>query len=112
MFLIIFSGLFIATVCGLAANGDLPFAVPALYVASSSTAFLMYWLDKSAAESGSRRTSEDVLLAVGLLGGWPGAVAAQKLLRHKSRKLSFQAMFWATVVVNCASLGWFWWMNR
>lgn len=112
MAILILSGLFIAIVCGLAARGDLPLGVPALYVASSSTAFLMYWLDKSAAESRSRRTSEDVLLAVGLLGGWPGAVAAQKLLRHKSRKLSFQAMFWATVVLNCACLGWFWWLNR
>ena len=44
--------------------------------------------------------SESTLLAVGLFGGWPGAIVAQQLLRHKSSKVSFRLAFWATVVMN------------
>jgi len=40
------------------------------------------------------------------VGGWPGALIAQQTLRHKSRKESFRAVFWVTVVLNCAVLGW------
>ena len=65
-------------------------------------------IDKSAALSGRLRTSEDTLLVVGLLGGWPGALIAQKLLRHKSRKGSFQLLFWGTVALNCLLFGRFW----
>ena len=104
--------LFVAIVCGLAASGDLPVAVPAVYVAASVLVFVLYRLDKSAALSGRQRTPEDTLLVVGLIGGWPGALVAQRLLRHKSRKTSFQVMFWTTVVLNCAVLAWFWWLNR
>jgi uncharacterized membrane protein YsdA (DUF1294 family) len=43
---------------------------------------------------------------IALLGGWPGALLAQKLLRHKSKKQSFQVVFWATVLLNCGVLGW------
>jgi hypothetical protein len=27
-------------------------------------------------------------------------------LRHKSSKVEFQRVYWATVVLNCAALGW------
>jgi uncharacterized membrane protein YsdA (DUF1294 family) len=111
MVALIASTVFVAALCGLAASGDLPIAVPALYVAGSLTAFALYRIDKSAAIAGGRRTPEETLLAVGLLGGWPGALAAQTLLRHKNRKPSFQAMFWVSVAVNCAILA-FWWVNR
>ena len=42
----------------------------------------------------------------GLACGWPGAVVAQRVLRHKSRKRSFQVAFWGTVVMNAVILGW------
>ena len=64
--------------------------------------FLAYAKDKSAARSGGRRTKESTLLILGLLCGWPGAVMAQQLLRHKSTKTSFQIAFWVTVVLNVA----------
>jgi len=35
-----------------------------------------------------------------LAGGWPGALLAQQLLRHKSAKAEFRQVFWATVVIN------------
>jgi uncharacterized membrane protein YsdA (DUF1294 family) len=42
----------------------------------------------------------------GLIGGWPGALLAQRMLRHKSKKHSFQVTFWATVLANCSALAW------
>jgi uncharacterized membrane protein YsdA (DUF1294 family) len=43
---------------------------------------------------------------VGLIGGWPGALLAQGMFRHKSKKMEFQSVFWVTVVFNCAGLAW------
>jgi uncharacterized membrane protein YsdA (DUF1294 family) len=106
------AGFFLVVVCVLAAQGTLPLAVPAVYGAASVTAFVFYRLDKSAAITGRRRTPEDTLLALGLLGGWPGALVAQQLFRHKCQKTSFQIMFRASVALNCAVLGWFWWANQ
>src|SRR5262245_20282688 len=57
-----------------------------LYLLASFAAFLVYWLDKSAARNNQWRTSENALHAVGLIGGWPGALVAMHLFRHKSRK--------------------------
>jgi len=71
-----------------------------LYVGASVLAFLVYWVDKAAAKANDWRLSESVLLVVGLAGGWPGAIVAQQVLRHKSSKVSFRAAFWATVTVN------------
>lgn len=83
-----------------AAAWRVPAWVAGLYLAASVVALFVYAFDKSAAEAGRWRTSESTLLAVGLVGGWPGAIVAQQLLRHKSSKASFRAAFWSTVVVN------------
>jgi len=45
------------------------------------------------------------LAPAALLGGWPGALVAQNRLRHKSSKMSFLVVFWATVLLNCVALG-------
>jgi uncharacterized membrane protein YsdA (DUF1294 family) len=45
---------------------------------------------------------------LGLIGGWPGALIAQQLFHHKSRKASFQAAFLATIALNCGALLWYW----
>lgn len=66
----------------------------------SLIAFLAYALDKRAASRGSRRTPERVLQGLGLLGGWPGAVAAVYLLRHKSSKLRFKIVLWMIVAAH------------
>jgi uncharacterized membrane protein YsdA (DUF1294 family) len=78
-------------------------AIPALgafYACASVVCFAAYALDKSAARAGRRRTPERTLLLLGLACGWPGAVLAQRWLRHKSAKRSFQLKFWLTVVTN------------
>jgi uncharacterized membrane protein YsdA (DUF1294 family)/cold shock CspA family protein len=76
--------------------------VGALYAAASIACAIAYAQDKAAARSGGRRTSEETLLALGLFGGWPGAILAQQFLRHKSSKASFRSAFWLTVIANVA----------
>lgn len=71
---------------------------------ASVVCFIAYALDKSAARRGQRRTPERSLLLLGLCGGWPGALLAQRWLRHKSSKTSFQLKFWLTVAINLAAL--------
>lgn len=71
-----------------------------VYFGASLVSFIVYAIDKSAAAAGRWRISEDALLALGVIGGWPGAIVAQQVLRHKSNKATFRANFWATVVVN------------
>ena len=84
--------------------GPAHIALLGVYVALSAVAFVTYWTDKSAARRGGRRTPESVLHAVSLAGGWPGALAGQLALRHKTRKQPFRAIFWGTVVLNCVAL--------
>jgi len=85
----------------------LPALVLGLYAGASIVTFLAYALDKSAARKGTWRTQEDTLHLFALLGGWPGALVAQQVLRHKSRKTSFQVRFWLTVAANCGVLAWY-----
>lgn len=92
---------FMAFVAASACLGKLPVFVPVWYLGASLAAFSAYALDKSAAQSGRWRTRESTLHLLGLLGGWPGALVAQKLLRHKTRKRSFQLIFWSSVLLNC-----------
>ncbi|MBS7779901.1 cold shock and DUF1294 domain-containing protein [Acidovorax sp. CCYZU-2555] len=70
------------------------------YPALSALTFIVYAFDKSAAQQGGWRTSENKLHLLALIGGWPGALVAQQVLRHKSSKAEFRAVFWATVVLN------------
>jgi uncharacterized membrane protein YsdA (DUF1294 family) len=79
-----------------------PRIVGLVYTSMSLLCFVVYVWDKSAARSGGWRTRERTLLVLGLLCGWPGAVLAQQVLRHKSAKASFQIAFWVTVVLNVA----------
>lgn len=89
-----------------ASLGRLPLEIVGLYFTSSIITFLAYALDKSAAQNDRWRTKESTLHLFGLIGGWPGALLAQKTLRHKSKKQEFQTVFWVTVIANCFILGW------
>ena len=81
-------------------------AVAIAYGVLSGIAFLLYRHDKNAARAGRMRTRERTLHLVDVLGGWPGGLLAQDRLRHKTRKATFQLVFWATVAINCALLAW------
>lgn len=77
-----------------------PRVVALAYVTLSFICFMAYAIDKSAATAGRWRTKESSLLMLGLIGGWPGGLLAQQILRHKSSKASFRAAFWGTVLLN------------
>ena len=77
-----------------------------VYAITSVITFLAYAQDKSAAQHHRWRTKESTLHGLALIGGWPGALLAQKCLRHKSSKASFQRVFWVTVVVNVLAVSW------
>jgi len=74
--------------------------VLAVTIALSVITFILYAVDKSAAIKNRQRLSERSLHIASLLGGWPGALLAQKLLRHKTQKQPFRSVFWLTVIVN------------
>lgn len=95
---------FLAALTGAALAGKLPWLLPAYYSAASTLTFIAYAFDKSAARRQQRRTRECTLHIFGLIGGWPGALAAQRVLRHKTRKKSFQLMFLLVVAANCGLL--------
>jgi uncharacterized membrane protein YsdA (DUF1294 family)/cold shock CspA family protein len=97
---------FLVVLAGLAYKGTLPAIVVLLYVGLSLLSFLVYAFDKSAAIGKRWRTAESRLHLLSLLGGWPGALVAQRMFRHKSSKMSFQIEFWIIVAVNCGMLAW------
>lgn len=74
--------------------------VAVAYVVLSVVCFVAYAIDKSAAAARSRRIPEATLHLLALLGGWPGAIVGQQLLRHKSSKAGFRSVLWFTVIFN------------
>jgi uncharacterized membrane protein YsdA (DUF1294 family)/cold shock CspA family protein len=91
---------FIAIYIAVALTRGVSIWFAAAYGALSIVCLIAYASDKSAAMAGRWRSSEKSLLLLGLVGGWPGGLVAQQLLRHKSSKASFRSAFWATVVAN------------
>lgn len=59
----------------------------------------LYVIDKRAAERHGFRIPEGTLHIAAMLGGWPGALIARPILRHKTRKTRFISFFWASVVI-------------
>lgn len=79
-------------------------AVALYLVLINVLAFVMYGVDKWAAQSRRRRTSEKALWIVALLGGSVGALAGMVTFRHKTRKVSFQFVLALIVLVQVALL--------
>lgn len=105
--LLLFAVTFLACMAISVFAGKLPLFVLGIYLLASSCTLIAYKLDKTAAKRSShRRTPEKTLHLFALFGDWPGAIIGQKLFRHKSKKLSFQVTFWATIILNCAALAW------
>lgn len=75
------------------------------YIGASLITYYFYWDDKRRARSGDWRIPEVNLHFWALVGGWPGAFVAQQQFRHKTKKLSFQLIFWLVVIAH--QLLWF-----
>jgi uncharacterized membrane protein YsdA (DUF1294 family) len=73
-----------------------------LYMLMSPICFLAYYRDKQQAIRGLQRIPEARLHLYEFLGGWPGGLLAQRLIRHKNRKLSYQRQFWLIVAIHTA----------
>ena len=101
------ASVFFVLLAGLFVLDELPVTLLAAYGLFSAVAFLMYGADKAAAEQGRWRTPESTLHTIALVGGWPGALVARRVFRHKTTKQPFRTIFWSTVVANCVALAWF-----
>ena len=97
--------LFLLILAGMLAWGRLSHLILGWYISLSAVTFVFYYLDKTAAQKGTRRTPESTLHILSLLGGWPGALCAQQLFRHKSRKQPFRLIFWLTLILNLTGFG-------
>lgn len=67
-------------------------ALLAGYGVVSLITMIIYMLDKRASIRNRRRVPESTLHLLALLGGFPGALLAQQVFRHKRRKFWFMAV--------------------
>ncbi|MGR4864830.1 DUF1294 domain-containing protein [Caulobacter sp. LARHSG274] len=79
--------------------------IAALLVLVNVAAYLLFWLDKDAARRGLGRISERTLLLIATLGGGLGALLAQQILRHKTRKQPFRTQLFL-IVLSELIVGW------
>lgn len=100
-FLVIPAFLFI--VVAIATVKPVPASWLIVYGVASVACFVGYGLDKRAAHRKEWRVSETILLMVGLVGGWPGAIIGQEVFRHKTQKVAFRTLFWMSVAINMAA---------
>lgn len=66
--------------------------------------FIAYGVDKKAAIQGHWRIPEMNLHTLEFLGGWPAAYIAQKFFRHKTKKKSYQTMFWLVLLFQVVTV--------
>lgn len=99
------AALFLLALWALVALHLLPAVVAWTYAGMSLIALAAYARDKHAATVDGWRTPESTLHLLALAGGWPGALWARQLLRHKSSKKTFARVFRLTIVINLAGLG-------
>lgn len=74
-------------------------------IAINAVTFGAFALDKRAAGRRARRVPERRLLTLAALGGSPGALIGQQVLRHKTRKEPFRTWLWTIVGVQALGLG-------
>lgn len=67
-------------------------------------AFAAMGWDKARARRGDARIPERTLLILAAAGGSLGAVAAQQLFRHKTRKQPFGAWLWVIFILQLTGL--------
>ncbi|WP_394199955.1 DUF1294 domain-containing protein [Shewanella waksmanii] len=86
-------------------NQQIPLTLLYIYLAASAVTFLVYAWDKSVARKGHWRVKERHLHLLAFACGWPGALVAQSILRHKSQKRPFRLVLALVVITNLILLG-------
>lgn len=94
---------FLFIVVAIATVQPVPLSWLTVYGVASVACFAGYGLDKRAANQKQWRVSETILILVGLVGGWPGAIIGQEIFRHKTQKEPFRTLFWMSVAINMAA---------
>jgi len=70
------------------------------YLFMSALTILYYAADKHSALRDRWRVPEIYLHCFEVLGGWPGALLAQKEFRHKHKKTAYLRVFWGIVTLH------------
>lgn len=85
-------------------------ALAVLYLLMSVLTYVQYWRDKRISQRNLRflkqqdRIPERALHGMELFFGWPGALVAQRVLRHKNAKRPYQLVYWIIVALHV--IGW------
>lgn len=69
-----------------------------LFIFLNLVTFSLFGIDKLLAQFNRNRISEKTLLSLVIIGGSVGAVFAQKLFRHKTRKFRYRV--WTILVIQ------------
>jgi uncharacterized membrane protein YsdA (DUF1294 family) len=91
---------YLLLVLAAASSVYLPHSLATWFICVNLLTLLIYGVDKLAACKSWRRVPEATLLLFGVVGGWPGAIAGQRLFRHKTQKQPFRTYFYISVVAN------------
>jgi len=70
------------------------------FTAINITTFLIYFYDKKISHTDKVRVPEKNLHYLEIFGGTPFAYLAQKTLRHKIMKKSYQIKFWIIFIIQ------------
>jgi uncharacterized membrane protein YsdA (DUF1294 family) len=76
--------------------------VAGVYLLMSLVTFVLYGWDKRQASRGNWRVKERTLHLMELFCGWPGALVARTMFRHKRRKLGFSMVTALIVLLHLA----------
>ena len=98
MSILVLIGLLVLPVIAGLQFGEVSQWVGAYGILLSALTYWAYAADKRRAEEREWRVPEARLHLLELLGGWPGAFLAQRRLRHKCSKGSYQVVFWLIVL--------------
>ena len=90
----------LAVIASIAYDKEFGFIATTYYFGLSTITFIFYAWDKRSAIKGHWRIAENTLHLLALFGGWPGALIAQSVFRHKTQKQPFKAILWLTVLLN------------
>lgn len=78
-------------------RNDVLWVIPTYFI-FSVIAYWVYRHDKNNAMANERRISENTLHLLEFVGGWVGAYWAQKVFRHKTKKWSYQFIYWLIIL--------------
>jgi uncharacterized membrane protein YsdA (DUF1294 family) len=87
-------------------------AVIAVLAGLNVATVALYGYDKWCAGRERSRVPEWALHCFAFAGGSPGALLAQQLFRHKTRKRSFRIVFWLLVAAQAGLIGYVLWQQR